>query len=202
VDGGYEPVEAQLAPRVVVDGDNVLELGAGLGFISTVISTRRRPASYLAVEANLRMFPLIEATHRANGVANVELLHAVVTSDPAAIDAGSVPFWVGREFWSARIAASSEGATMIVPTASLNEILHDRAITVIIADIEGGEATLFDDADLSGIRAILIELHPDAMDASIFVRLCSNLHLQGLIYDDSRSSGQVVTFSRDLLAQF
>jgi len=202
VDGGYEPTEAVLAPRVVEDGDRVLELGAGIGFISAVICTQRRPTSYLAVEANPRLMPLIASTHRRNHIEGVELLQAVVTSAPAALKAGSVPFLLEDEFWAARIPLGAEPASTSVPTASLNTILRTRAITVIIADIEGGEASLFDDADLSGVRSILIELHPELIGASAVARVSSLLHLQGLIYDADRSSGEVATFTRDLLVQF
>ncbi|HET9067567.1 MAG TPA: FkbM family methyltransferase, partial [Amaricoccus sp.] len=50
--GRFEAEEASQIPRIVRPGDRVLEIGAGIGFISTLLSRQPRVARVVAVEAN------------------------------------------------------------------------------------------------------------------------------------------------------
>ena len=50
--GRFEAEEASQIPRIVRPGDRVLEIGAGIGFISTLLARQPRVARVIAVEAN------------------------------------------------------------------------------------------------------------------------------------------------------
>ena len=57
LDGRFETEEASQIPAIVRPGDRVLEIGAGIGFISTLLARERRVARVIAVEANPDLSP-------------------------------------------------------------------------------------------------------------------------------------------------
>lgn len=190
--GSYESVESKVLTKLIRADDRVLELGAGLGFIAALVGSICRPAKYLAVEADPRLIPVIARTISLNGV-KAQVLHGVAETDGALLGVGVTNFAVEPEFWASRRSASG----IEVPLLDLNSMLAEQAISVIIADIEGGEATLFAQADLSKVRAVCIEIHPDIGTAAV-QGLFTRMHDVGMTYDGRLSSGTVVTFSRTI----
>jgi hypothetical protein len=49
--------------------------------------------------------------------------------------------------------------TVEIPISCLEDTIADHGATVLICDIEGGEVELLGNADLSGIRLIILEAH-------------------------------------------
>jgi len=194
-DGGYESTEATLLPLLVQPEDSVLELGAGLGFIAAMLMTHCRPRAYCAIEADARLIPLIQRTLDLNNVkGEVEVRNAILTEDAKKLREGSVPFLVEEEFWESRESETENGIS--VETLSLNELLREHSISVLIVDIEGGEATLLDGADLSAVRAVSLELHPSIIGAAGVQKIFRCLHEGGFVYDIAFSSFGIVTFTR------
>jgi len=191
--GGYENSEAESVLTLIGRDDRVLELGAGLGFIASVVNLRCHPLTYCAVEADLRLIPLIHSTLKLNGIANVDVRNAVLTNDPDKLRRGNVPFLVNTDFWVSR---ESDGCIGIdVPVLSLNAVLRETQATILIADIEGGEVSLFDEADLSLVQAVCLELHPDIIGDRGVHSIIGSLHGQGFVYD-CRSDHYVIVFRR------
>ena len=75
--------------RVVRQGDRVLELGAGIGFMSTHIAKARKIREINTFEANPHLIPYIQSVHEANDVNNVHVHNAILGKRK-----GSVPFYV------------------------------------------------------------------------------------------------------------
>jgi len=69
----YERGECAALREMLRKGDRVLELGAGVGLISTVAAMFEGIGSVTTVEANPELIPLIEETHRLNDVSPVDL---------------------------------------------------------------------------------------------------------------------------------
>ena len=59
----YEAKEAVSVLKAVRPGDTVMELGAGIGFISSLVATRCDVAAVHAFEANPRLVPYIESVY-------------------------------------------------------------------------------------------------------------------------------------------
>jgi len=53
-DGTYEGDEANAAERCVREGFRVLELGAGIGYVTAICARRTAPENVLTVEAPIR----------------------------------------------------------------------------------------------------------------------------------------------------
>ncbi len=62
--GTYEADETRSLPQVVQSGDRVLELGAGMGFVSTILANRTEAAKIIAMEANPLLIPFIRGCMR------------------------------------------------------------------------------------------------------------------------------------------
>ena len=79
--GNYERKEAEAALRVVGRDDVVMELGAGIGYMSTLIARKRAPRAIHAYEANPTLIDLIRAVHAANGVSDVQVHNALLAAE-------------------------------------------------------------------------------------------------------------------------
>jgi FkbM family methyltransferase len=192
--GRYEGGEAALLARVLRPGDRVLELGAGLGLLST-IAGRMEGVRVVAVEANPDLLPLIAETHRLNGVTSAEVRNGIV----AAEDGSDVPFYLRPDFWASSMEPASRPFVREVslPCFGIARLIADVRPTVIVCDIEGAEAGLFDAADLSGVRALVIELHPKVYGAEGQARVLSTLARKGLLpAADTRDDSSVRLLER------
>lgn len=162
-EGRYEGEEIKGALDVVQPGDRVLELGAGLGVVGAVIAKNAQPDAVLSFEANPNLIPHIRALHRMNGLEEMmEVRHQVVTVGANQPD--HVTFHLRTSFLGSSLIQNERRRTtpVEVETVSYDTIIKSFRPDVLIMDIEGGELELLRHANLRGIRAIVLEFHPDA----------------------------------------
>ena len=189
-EGYYEALEAQLIGRLLRPSDIVLELGAAVGFLSTWISQRLTTGRLISYEANPTLIDVAAKTFRLNDV-RVTLKSGVVIGASACKMAD---FFVDDDFWASSQIAS--GRTRIeVPAYSLSGILQEVKPNILVVDVEGGELTLFEHADLNGIRHAVVELHVKVIGRSGIERVFRRLSDLGFAYDPEFSSSHVVTFT-------
>jgi FkbM family methyltransferase len=193
--GRYEGSEAREIARIVQPGERIVELGAGIGFIAATAMQTGQVKSYAAYEANPRLIPLIRENAALNGV-DFEVANAVV--DPRA-DGGTVPFFLRRDFWSSSLAPAPEYVEEVaVPRVSFDAMRERHRPTMLIVDIEGGEARLFRDVVLTGIRKIYVELHQNLIGRVGVKNVFDFLSSKDFHYDQHHSRGSVVLFSHVL----
>ena len=192
--GRFEAEEAAQIPAIVRPGDRVLEIGAGIGFISTLLSRQRRVAKVIAVEANPQLMGYMERLHRMNRVRKVQRVNAVLTNGPQE----RATFYLRRDFWMGSLMPGPNPhlGTVEVATTNLDALLRAEAIDLIVCDVEGAEAVLFEDADLSGVDRMFVELHDHVTGLSGVARLFAALARQGFVYDPRHSTGSVVLFQK------
>lgn len=97
--GAYERAEARIVKTLIKDDDVVLELGAGVGFVTTVIATDPRVAKLVSYEPDAQLAAATRKTLLLNGVAiegKVEIRNAVVSNS---IATPTTMFHVHNEFW-------------------------------------------------------------------------------------------------------
>ncbi len=174
----YEGGEAAALRRILRPGDRVLELGAGIGLLSTLSAMVTGVERIVAVEANPDLIPLIHETHRLNGVTTVDLRNGIAAAD----DGHDVPFYLRSDFWASSMEATSRPylREVALPCFGIASLMADVNPTVIVCDIEGGEAGLFDAVDMSGVRAVVIELHPKVYGIPARDRIIATLAAKGL----------------------
>ena len=185
----YEGQEIAGALAVVRKGDRVLELGAGLGIVGAVVAKNRKPAKMMSFEANPELIPHIRALYELNGLKTKIALHnKVLISSPER--PVTMSFHIHNSYLGSSLGGQG-GRRVDVPTASYEDVRKSLKPDVMIMDIEGGELAFLEHADLSGVRAMVIEFHPKAYGVS-GMRRCKNiLRDAGFIRADDLSTRMV-----------
>lgn len=190
----FEAEEAAELPNILRPGDRVLEIGAGIGFISTLLDHDPRVERVFAYEANPGLMRYMEWLHELNEVRKVERFNAVLSNDAAP----SKTFYLREDFWMGSLAEGPNpyAATVEVPTAPLNVVLRESGITLIVCDIEGAEAFLFDDVDLAGVDRVYLEVHDHITGLKGIGALFAAMQARGFAYDPRHSAGAIILFRR------
>ncbi len=195
-EGRYEMAERRALRRVLAPSDRVLELGGGIGFLSTLAAQTPGIGKVVTVEANPRLIPMIRETHRLNGVENVRVIAGAITAEGGE----DVDFYLRRHFWGSSLDAGLRAYARCVkrPRITIAPLLATLKPTVIVCDIEGGEDGLFDAADLASVRHMVIELHPKSYGEDGAERVLSVLAAKGLVPegDLAPKRGGVMLLSR------
>jgi FkbM family methyltransferase len=159
----YEGQEIAGALKVIRPGDHVLELGAGIGLVGAIAAQNGKPAKVLSFEANPNLIEHINALYALNGLSNrIEVRNEVLISAPDAPE--TLPFHIRNSYLGSSLIDTDRRATtrVDVPTANYAKLHNDFEPDVMLIDIEGGELEFLRHASLSGVRAIVIEFHPEA----------------------------------------
>ena len=193
-DGTYEYDEANAARRCIRPGVRVLELGAGLGLVSTIAAMRAGPENVLSVEANPGLIEVIEGNLSRNGQSGVQLRHGAVTG--WAKDGATAPFRLGNVMTSSRLSKKAGSATVEVPLIPIGALIKEHAPHVVMMDIEGAEADLFDSLWKCPLRFLVLELHPKQYGAAVIKRICDWASAMDMTYDPGLSRGKTLGFRR------
>jgi FkbM family methyltransferase len=179
----YERGEARCVLWGLESDDVVMEVGAGVGFVSTLCALRVGSSRVTCYEANPALLPRIRETFAANGVAPA-LVNAAL-----AREAGEAKLFVEREFVASSSHERSAGARALrVPQLAVNEELRRVRPTCLVIDIEGGESELLPAIDWAGVRKLVIEVHPHVIGAERVRELIALLAAQGFREDRGVSS--------------
>ena len=191
--GEYESKEIDIVAHKLEASDIVVEVGAGLGYLSAFCAKQIGSDRVHTFEANPALMPLIRATHERNAIAP-EVYNVLLARGD-----GECTFYVEPEFWASSTTARSTGAQAIkVPQRDLNKELVRLSPTFLIVDIEGGEAEFFAYADLAGVNKICLETHPDVLGDEGISAVFSRLFAQGFALDFSCIRKNVFFFYRPL----
>lgn len=153
--GEYEAPEARIVGSALEPADRVLELGTGLGLLSTLCARTIGSDRVDSFEANPALRPVILKNYSLNGVS--PRLHTTLLSDRD----GEIRFYVMKDFWSSSTVRRHPRAhEIVVPTRSFNDELDRIRPTFLIIDIEGGELDWIRHARVDGVSKVCIELHP------------------------------------------
>lgn len=196
----YEQLEARQVPRILRDGDRLLEIGAGVGYISSLAGILFKLDLVVVIEANPDLMKIIDNIHNLNGVQS-KLINGVAVSSLGRLSLsesdGKAAFYVRNDFWGSSLDSSkSYKEIKHVPVYDINHLVHIYKPTVIICDIEGGEIDLFNNVNLSSVRVALFEVHKKNIGLDGIDRLSMDMRHQGLYYDPDFSVGAVVCYSR------
>ncbi|HEV7436852.1 MAG TPA: FkbM family methyltransferase [Pseudorhizobium sp.] len=192
--GRYESKEATQVEKLLKEGDRVLEIGSGLGFISTIAGRDPKTEDVLCYEADPRLIPYIQSVHELNGVSKATVRNAALTSD---LSQKELTFYVRKDFWGSSFSknAGEYQSTAIVPCQSFNEVVQSFRPTFVVCDIEGAELDLFFNASLYGVTRVLMEIHSKVLGRNGVKKLFDSMSARDFHYDEYHSHGSVVLFS-------
>jgi len=190
--GRYERQEITGACALITARDRVLELGAGLGVVGAVVAHSCAPAQMLSVEANPDLIPPIRQLYALNGLQDrITLRNAVVIAAPEAPP--QVPFHIGASFLGASLlpGARRSRKRVMVDTIRYDTLRREVAPTALIMDIEGAELAFLEHADLTGLRAVIVEFHPEVY-GNDGLRRCKRILRQAGFRRDAQTSTRTV----------
>ncbi|TDK42997.1 FkbM family methyltransferase [Antarcticimicrobium luteum] len=194
----YELKESEAVLSQIRPADTVIELGAGMGYMSTLMAKRIKVRQVHAFEANPAMIPYIRSVHAANGVETVTVHNALLGETE-----GEVTFYVRGDFVASSLAddlGDKHGGVIArerVPVRAVSKVIDEIRPTALVCDIEGAEQALLPLMDLSGLRLAIVELHPQVFGQSGTQTVFRTMSEAGLTYFPRASQGKVVTFRRD-----
>lgn len=192
--GSYEANEARAAQLMIDYGDRVLELGAGVGYISTICAMLAGAQNVMSVEANTRLLNTARTNLDRNDCEEAVLLHGAIVGAPVKGD--RVYLKGAHAFWASSLGTPADKDAISVPALVLSDLLESHRPTVVIMDVEGAEADLFDAPWPETVRVVTLELHPSCYPDTVIKRIFDCLSASGLIYAPHLSRGAHVGFCR------
>lgn len=194
----YEAPEIEGIKHAVRDGDRVLELGSGMAIVTALAGRAAgQNGRVLSFEANATLIPDSLKFLQDHDISNVEIRNAVLVPD--ATGGATRSFHISRSFASSSLLDSSNNRTediVDVPAIAINEVMSEFQPNVLLCDIEGGEFELIPALDATGLKAVVMELHPDRLSEDQIKTIYDALEKQGLMPSDLQLGGTVVLFER------
>jgi FkbM family methyltransferase len=192
--GNYEEEEVWSAPRIIEDGDVVLDIGGGCGFISAFVAKYCSPKRVISVEADPDLISIIECTHALNGT-RADVFHEVLADAD-----GETDFWVGEDFWTSSLESATGDRTAIrkvrVPMKSFSFRLEQWRPDCILVDIEGNELDLLKSPLPWFVRRIMVEVHAGVYGLDGVKDIMDRLSRSGFAYVPDASNGKVLCYRR------
>ena len=192
--GTYELEEATVLSSCLTKNDVVVELGGGLGFISSLCCKLIPSKSVHVYEANPQLKPQLEQTFKLNNVApNLSFL--ALDSETCTRD-----FYLADVFWASSFVKPQDGGDQKIDVEvrkfsdELNRLTPRP--NFLILDIEGGELDFCKNVDLSGITKILMEVHGHVLSQAQIAELESILNSLGFQKDQGLSDSNVWLLAR------
>lgn len=195
--GDYERPEIEGVMRMVRPGDRILELGCGLGIVTAIAARQAGPDGRVkSFEANPELIAATRAFLDQHGCDNVELVHAVLVPEA---EATTRSFYLAGSFAESSLLGAEgrqQRGQVTVPAMPLGTVIETFRPDVLICDIEGAEAELIPAFDASGLRAAVIELHPDRIFPDQIAGIEAALARHGLRPVSPSPGGTVVIYDR------
>ncbi|MEO0487057.1 MAG: FkbM family methyltransferase [Pseudomonadota bacterium] len=198
--GEYEGSEARAARMRVKPGWPVLELGGGLGYVSSICAQITEPGNITVVEANPNLIPVIKKNLRLNAASEVTVRHGAVVNNAYPED--TIDMQLGASFWGSSLAGGGGGGgrgaqdIVNVPALKLGPLLREHRPRVVIMDVEGAEARLFWRPWPRFVHHVMLELHPKKYGGATIKRIVDCMSASGLTYDPVCSKGGLLGFQR------
>lgn len=203
-DGGYEAPERRILYSALAPGDRVLEIGTAVGVLSMTAASIVGAENVVTHEANPQILADARRNFGANGFEAIRSFNVVLQCQRAmAHGPKTMPFAISRDFWASRLGATIDDPDIVevvdIPTASLEAAIREHGANVLVCDIEGGEADLLLDADLTSISTIIIETHYWAVGRRRISDLVRKFILDGFDIDLDLSGNHVSCFRRNMI---
>lgn len=160
----YEGRERDVLKEVIRPSDRILEIGTAVGVVTMTAASAVGAAQVATYEANPVILDDARRNFAHNTLSEIQAFNAVLKNRLSwGGSVEHVDFYISRDFWASRMGAHESDEDIIevvqVPTLCLEDAIASHRANFLICDIEGGEADLLIEADLSDLNTILIETH-------------------------------------------
>jgi len=192
--GEYEAKEAHSVVRILRPGDRIIELGSGLGVITSIMA-QTSDVSIWSFDANPNLITLARRVADANGVKNAIFEHRLLTAGPPS----RYTFFIRKDFWMSSLLEQQGPyeSRISIESSNLDEFIEKNSANVLVMDIEGAEYGLLSSARLNGIDRVFLELHDHLYGLSGIRCIFTSMDSLGFSYDPRGSTGPCVLFTRE-----
>jgi FkbM family methyltransferase len=149
----WEQCEHSRVKQYLPDTD-VIEFGAGIGYISCIIDKKLTNKKHLVIEANPYLIPILEH-HKEINDASFTVIHK-------AYDPLRDPIRFSVKSAHEGIVGKPHEVIFDVQTTSIAKLIAEYDIDnyALVMDIEGAEVGLVADSGLNKCQMVIIEIHP------------------------------------------
>ncbi len=165
--GGYESAERRLVAGLIKEGDHVLELGASIGILSSILWKTVGPhGRVLSVEANAELRPYFERQMKVNNLEGewIEVLGCPIWRDEVPDAVRHQRFAPSQNNLGGMASASHSENRVEARWCTARQICHQYRMepTAMVIDVEGSEAVLSTTSPTfpPSLKTIIIEIHP------------------------------------------
>ena len=160
IDGEYEIGEINIIKNTIERDDIILEIGTGLGFVSSYCAKITSSSQVFTFEANPLNYELAKSVFFKNNV-SPSIKNAYLTNEE-----GFVDFPINQKSRLASSIKDNTNAFYTIQKLNLNKVIAEIKPTYLIMDIEGAEFDVFSIINFQTIKKIQFELHPSILDKS------------------------------------
>jgi FkbM family methyltransferase len=189
-DQWYEAREIEIVKATVQPDDRVVEIGCGVGVVSTVAG--RIASSVDCYDANPEMVAVTRQTLERNGV-RANVVNAVLQHAPKE---DAIQFYMRPDFWSSSLQPGDGATAITVPVLDLNREIAKLRGSYFVVDIEGAETQLLQLPLPACVQKLCVECHPHEVAPHDTRVMLQALLAQGFFLDLEHSSPPVLYFTR------
>lgn len=186
--GIYEKPESILVREFLSENDRVLEIGGGIGFISVLCARICGAGNVLTYEANSAMHSPIKINYKLNGMTPQLRCKAISATER------EVTFYINDNIISSSLLHRNHTHPHTVPADPLDDAIAEWQPTAIVMDIKGAETTVLPTSKLTGVKKLILELHPHIVGESATAAMKS--HLEKLGFREERVVSKSSCFVR------
>ena len=171
----YECNEAPAVSIMYDKSDRVLDAGAGIGYITSLIADR---AEFVVGVEGIGLLAEI-------AVGNLSLnnrLNAIIVNNALGLDDKPVTFYERHLVYASSTGPSHDSVMneTIIDSINANTLIAQYNLNALHFDLEGTEADLLDGIDLTPIRKVFLETHPHIYGSDGIRRIILRLRDHGL----------------------
>jgi len=161
----HEKDERNLIEKFI-EPENTLELGCSIGILSLYIKRIIKNKNLISIDANEKAIDYCKDLFKLNSLSNYEFIHHKI---------GGGDFIINKKNYLSS-QSNWEKIDKNYSKNFLKDIIDKNKIKNLVIDIEGMEQFLFDFLDISQIKTIFIELHPDIYGQKNSYEIIKNLN--------------------------
>lgn len=202
-DADWEPGERHLIRRFCKPGDRLLELGTAIGSVAITAASVIGPENVLTFDANPAMIEKARENFEIEGMPQIQTKLGLCENRKH-FKSREMNFFIAKSFVDSRLFSSHEDdmsdiiGCVRIKSLCLEDEMAAQHTNVLVVDIEGGEVDLLTDADLTGVRLLIVEVHPGRAGTHDDIRhMTQRIEAQGF-REYGREQDTVIAYGREV----
>jgi FkbM family methyltransferase len=187
----YESDERYLVNKMLEPEDRVLEIGAGIGVVSSLCGLKCSKGAVVSYEANPNAYDFALENIKLNKL-SIDLRNKMLGSER-----GEKDFYISSKILSSSAKDRGFGGKVTLPCDDISEVIGDFKPTALVMDVEGAEVDLVPLVKFASIKKIIIELHPWIVGGNQIDDVKNLIESNGFVKINSKTAPHVLGYIKD-----